>query len=556
MGRLWLEGGSEDIGPISRKRKPGDNRIAPGVVVVGNAGGAPGARRQSLKSDRTWIVFASGSQVIGTTIGNYRVERLIGEGGMGKVYLAVHPGIGRQAAIKILATGDASDPQIVSRFITEARAANAIRHPNIVDIYDSGVLDDGLPYIAMEFLDGESLSQRLLGGPLPIADAIDVACQVAEALAAAHAHEVVHRDLKPDNLFLIRDPRRLGKLQVKVLDFGIAKLQGHDLGQLHKTRTGALLGTPLYMSPEQCMGAKDIDARTDIYSLGIILFEMVAGKRPFDSDAVYSLITMHVHEPPPPPSQFRSDLSRDVESIILQALAKNPSERQASMAVLLSQLELARGNPAASSEALARAQTTTLRAVRLSSSQEAAVAEIKTLGDTAVSKPVTVGPAQSRAHPRAWLLALGALAMLVIGAYTFRHVGAPPVTPERRKPASPSAAVPIPAVVAKPAQAPPVLRVVEVVLESTPTDAQVYLNDVLVGNTPGRVRVPVSAEPLDFVFRHQGFEPEHVRALPSDGLAVRVSFSTPRPTKHGASGKRKTSRPTAVESPVDIKTER
>jgi hypothetical protein len=245
----------------------------------------------------------------------------------------------------------------------------------------------------------------------------------------------------------------------------------------------------------------------------------------------------------------------------LRALAKNPTDRQESMAVLLSQLELSRGDTAASSEALARARTATLRAVRLPSSSEVAVAEIKTLGDTAVSKPVTVGAGQPRARSHAWLLALGALAALVVGAYTLRRGGSPTsAAPERRPPASSKVAVPPAAVsaVAGPAEPPPLARMVEIVLESTPSDAQVYLGDVLVGNTPGRVRVPVSADPVDFVFRHRGFEPERVRALPSDGLAVRASFSNQpaRPTKRAASGKHRPARPPAVESAADIKTER
>jgi serine/threonine protein kinase len=142
---------------------------------------------------------------------------------MGQVYLALHPGIGRYAAVKVLNPGDAADPQIVSRFITEARAANAIRHPNIVDIYDSGVLEGGTPYIVMEYLEGETLTKVLARGPVAPDEAVDWGCQVAEALAAAHACDVVHRDLKPDNLFLIPDAHRLGKKQVKVLDFGDRK---------------------------------------------------------------------------------------------------------------------------------------------------------------------------------------------------------------------------------------------------------------------------------------------------------------------------------------------
>jgi hypothetical protein len=276
--------------------------------------------------------------MIGTTIGNYEVKRLLGEGGTGKVYLATHPTIGRHAAVKVLATSDATDPEVVSRFINEARAASGIRHPNIVDVYDSGVLDSRTPYIVMEYLDGESLKQTLSRGPVALRDAIDWSCQLAEALVAAHAHHIVHRDLKPDNLFLIADPRNPGRRQVKVLDFGIAKLQCPTHHQVHRTRTGALLGTPLYMSPEQCMGSKDIDARSDIYSFGVILYEMVSGNLPFDSDSVWDVMNVHINDQPIPPGTYRLSLPTLLEAIILQALSKEPRQRQQSMADVLSQL--------------------------------------------------------------------------------------------------------------------------------------------------------------------------------------------------------------------------
>jgi serine/threonine protein kinase len=276
--------------------------------------------------------------VIGTTIGNYQVEQLIGEGGNGKVYLAFHPGIGRQAAVKVLATIGTSDPEMVSRFATEALAAGGIDHPNIVEVYDSGNLHGGTPYIIMEYLDGEPLTRALSRGPASLRDAVDWAGQLAEALAAAHEHQIVHRDLKPDNLFLVADSSKPSRKLVKVLDFGVAKLQCPPREQVHRTRTGALLGTPLYMSPEQCMGLKHIDARTDVYSFGVILYEMVTGVLPFDSDSVWDVLGMHINEQPIPPGTYRSNLPTQLEAIILQALAKEPSQRQQTMAEVLAQL--------------------------------------------------------------------------------------------------------------------------------------------------------------------------------------------------------------------------
>ncbi len=468
---------------------------------------------------------------------------------MGKVYLAFHPGIQRQAAVKVLATTGTPDPQLASRFITEARAANAIRHPNIVDIYDSGVLPSGPPYIVMEYLDGETLQQVLLRGRLPIADAFDWGCQIAEALAAAHARDVVHRDLKPDNLFLVSDPRRLGKRQVKVLDFGIAKLQRQALGQVHKTRTGALLGTPLYMSPEQCLSGKDVDQRTDIYSLGVILYEMVAGKRPFDSDGVYELINMHVNQPPTPPSEHRPDLPRELESIILQALTKDPVGRQPSMAVLLSQLELARGNPAASSEALARAERESLRAIPLPDAQP--IPEIKTLGDTAVSKSVSAQTARGRLPPRFGLVFATALALVLGGLYLWRPFGRK-VTPVHEAITAPT----LPIVTPPPLSGEPVP--VEIGLDSVPSGAQVFVGDLLLGTTPTRYQSPPTSEPVEFVFRLPGHEPEKIRALPAQGLTVSAKFPpppAPSPARPAAGKHKRPTKPQSTPS-SDIQTER
>lgn len=469
---------------------------------------------------------------------------------MGKVYLAVHPGIGRQAAVKVLAANDAADPEVVSRFITEARAASAIRHPNIVDIYDSGILPGGTPYIVMEHLDGETLYQVLLRGSLAISDAFDWSCQIAEALSAAHQRDVVHRDLKPDNLFLVPDPRRLGKRQVKVLDFGIAKLQRGTLGQVHKTRTGALLGTPLYMSPEQCVGGKNIDQHTDIYSLGVILYEMVTGKRPFDSEGVYELIHMHVNQPPTPPSQHRPDLPPELETIILRALAKDPAQRQSSMAVLLSELELARGNPTASSEALARVQRETIRAVPLPDTHR--VSELKTLADTAVSKSVHAQTVPGRPSPRLGLLLASALLLVIGGVYALGPFGrkAPPIAEPAKTPTVPA--------VAPPPVAPP--ERIEVGLDSDPSGAEVLVGDVLLGKTPTRYQSSPTNVPVEFVFRLPGYEPERIRALPARGLSVSAKFSTQIPAtvptrKSGLARHKATIKPEGAPS-ADIQTER
>src|SRR5215831_5499246 len=185
---------------------------------------------------------------------------------MGVVYLAEHPALGRKAAIKVLHPQMAADPQVVSRFFQEARASNAIRHPNIVDTYDFGTLASGASYIIMELLEGESLQDRLKReGRLSVRAALDFTCQAAAALAAAHDKGIVHRDLKPDNLFVTPGARVPGHLQIKILDFGIAKL-AHLGGATasHKTRTGTVMGTPRYMSPEQCLGVREVDHRSDI----------------------------------------------------------------------------------------------------------------------------------------------------------------------------------------------------------------------------------------------------------------------------------------------------
>jgi tRNA A-37 threonylcarbamoyl transferase component Bud32 len=283
--------------------------------------------------------------VIGERVNNYQVISLLGEGGMGAVYLAEHPFMGRKAAIKVLRRELAEDKGLVERFMNEARAANAIHHPNIIDIIDVGQLPSGIPYLMMEFLDGESLAKRIeRDKQLTVAAAVDIATQTASALYAAHGKGIVHRDLKPDNLYLVPDEARQLERRVTVLDFGIAKLRGELSGSGAKTQMGSVMGTPPYMSPEQCRGITDeIDHRTDVYALGIILYEMLTGSPPFMSEGWGEVVLMHVTKAPPPPRSRNPEISPELEGVILKALAKVPADRWASMADLGTALQKAIG---------------------------------------------------------------------------------------------------------------------------------------------------------------------------------------------------------------------
>jgi serine/threonine protein kinase len=270
--------------------------------------------------------------LIGQRFGNYRSISLLGEGGMGAVYLAEHPDIGRKVAVKVLRSEFSRDEQLLGRFLNEARAANAIRHPNIIEILDSGTTDNGMPYLVMELLEGEVLAGRMRRlGRLPLPVAMEFAYQTASAVGAAHRKAIVHRDLKPDNLFIVPDDHDPARERIKVLDFGIAKLQARAMGDSVKTRTGTLMGTPVYMSPEQAMGTKEVDHRSDIYSLGVILFEMICGKPPFFSEGFGELVHLHLNVAPPSPRSFVPSLPEVVEALIYKMLAKKPEDRLQSM---------------------------------------------------------------------------------------------------------------------------------------------------------------------------------------------------------------------------------
>jgi serine/threonine protein kinase len=458
-------------------------------------------------------------------VGNYRIQKLLGRGGMGAVYLAEHPKIGRKVAVKVLHPALAGSERELGRFINEARAANAIRHPGIVQIFDFGTLPTGATYIIMEFLEGESLAARVARlGRLRLTEAVGIVAQTAEILGAAHAAGIVHRDLKPDNLFLVPDGRVPGRERVKVLDFGIAKLTQAEGASSLRTRTGHVVGTPRYMSPEQCRGTRAVDARADIYALGVILYELCCGRRPFLSEGHGELISMHLSTPPPRPRKHNPAIPPTLEGVILNALEKDARLRIPTM------------------EALRQA----LRAVP---AEVLAAADVDVPRGAAV--PLSATPASttdaSRAPPTIrrrspWVAPIVAMtvAVSVFIVGLSRRPSRPRLAPTSSEasipaaPAQPAGRVPEPP--PGPVARPPAPRMIAVGITSEPSGARVVRQSdgADVGVTPVRASWPAAegVERLDLEL--PGYRKEPL-AVPRDrdvNLLLRLQRLAPPPPEH------------------------
>jgi eukaryotic-like serine/threonine-protein kinase len=432
--------------------------------------------------------------LINTTVGNYKVTKLLGEGGMGMVYLGEHPVIGRKVAIKVLHAALAADKDIVARFFTEARAIHMIGHPNIVEILDFGATPDGQPYFIMEYLTGEALSERVARGPMAPDDVGEIADQMCHALAAAHTKGIVHRDLKPHNVQILDKD---GALLVKILDFGVAKiLAAPDGSQSVKTRTGSLMGTPLYMSPEQCKGAGLLDHRTDIYSLGVMFFEMLAGRPPFMAEGIGELFAMHMLEPAPSLLDFAPETPPFMAAAVMKSLNKELEDRFPSMEdfrkAFLGEVAI---DPATAAKPAAKRHFGPTRAVPAASTMSPQAST--TLSSASSEIDEDFAPPKRKTGLIVGVLGAAVAAAIVAVVALPKKPGAGPA------PKPPIAALPSPAPPAPAAPVPVTIR-----FEATPAGAHVFrkADGTDLGAAPMELNLPQNGPTVDYVLRKDGYK--------------------------------------------------
>ncbi|MCB9593446.1 MAG: protein kinase [Sandaracinaceae bacterium] len=485
--------------------------------------------------------------------GTYRVEALLGKGAMGAVYLVEHVGLQTKFAAKVVA-GSGMDAAGMARLRNEARMASGIDHENIVRVTHLGHTENGNVFVVMERLHGEDLRARTLrhradaaadgGDPwLPDEDVRGIVGPVLSALDAAHTAGVVHRDLKPENIFL---HERQGRIVPKIVDFGIGKASSSDDSDVRLTATGQIVGTPLYMAPEQTRSSTLVDHRADIYAMGVMLFELLTGRLPFEAGGVYEIVVKHVTEAPPDPRSLRPDLPDAVSALVLRCLAKAPEDRFASAADLLAAWQDAWGLgadvPSLPATGLARRSEPEIEdlpeverdsGTRARTPTPAPAPARDSLADTAAPMPDV--PAELAApEPRRppWVLvAIGVAALAAVGAFFVMGRDPEPVvdsTP-RPAPAQPTEvsveAAPDPVVEPEPLEAPsPEPAAAQTRrIESSPPGAEVVRDGVVLGTTPLEVELP-SEGTLRLELRRRGRETVEREVGPSDPDPVEVTL--------------------------------
>lgn len=448
---------------------------------------------------------------------DYTVLSQLGQGGMGLVYLVEHVGLGRRFAAKVV--GNELPEAATERLFTEARVTSAITHPNIVDVVHVGRDVTGPLFVIMELLQGEDLGQRLLRAAeasteqrwLPDDEVRTIARQIFSGLSAAHRAGVIHRDMKPENVFLTEGPD--GEKVIKLLDFGIARVVSDENPRL--THTGQVMGTPLYMAPEQARSLRDADERSDLYAVGVMLYEMITGAPPFESETVYDLILKHATKPPVPPRERRLDLEPAVENVILRCLAKEPEGRFESI------------------EALAEAWDAAWRGEHPEPAPGTEEPEPE------VPEAVVAPPAPAPGPNRALWFAAAVIAVAASFATWFAVSRPVPdanadttSAPVEAEPEEDTSAQP-PEGVEAPDVDPPVLRLIQ----SQPQSAEVHEGETLLGTTPLNVSVP-PGEQRTLVLSHPGHESEEITIDAAEDGRVDVELA-----RLPAAGRRRRPRP-------------
>ena len=444
--------------------------------------------------------------LIGTSIGKYKISRLIGMGGMGAVFEALHTTLNQRVAIKVLHAKLTADKESVQRFMNEAHTTSLVHHVGLVKVHDYGQLDDGAAYMMMEYLEGESLRARLAKvNKLLVPDALRVTRQIAAALAAAHEKGVVHRDLKPENVLLVPDPETPSGERAKVLDFGIAKVMEPEGGEVLKTTTGAILGTPTYMSPEQCRGIGKTSDKSDVYSLGCMLYQMLSGTPPFVGSGSGDLIAQHIMEQPKPLREVVPGIAPEIDTLVHQMLEKKPEVRPSMRQVLASLEQLGLHSTASGTGAVVIVQPP----------------------PSVLEKPEEIVIKKSSPLP----VILGVAGVLAMAAAGLIVMNRPQQTQQQQQTTQPTGPA------TTPPTTPPAPAQVTLAVNSEPSGAEVLSSPELrpLGTTPWKSERPAGQGKLEVVVRLKGYYEQKLifDGAHDDTRPVKLAVMPPPPGQPG-----------------------